>query len=304
MFPILEARFLSQDVKSFRILAPKVAAKRKPGQFVIIRVTPEGERIPLTIADSDAAAGWISIIVQGVGKTTKTLNTLETGDAIVDLAGPLGMASHIENFGTAVSIGGGVGAAIAYPTAVALKRAGNTVISILGARTRDLMILEDEMRATCDEVYPTTDDGSYGFHGFVTDKLRELIDGGRKIDFVLAIGPIPMMRAVAETTRPHAIPTVVSLNPIMVDGTGMCGGCRVSVGGETRFACVDGPEFDAHAVDFDLLARRNRAYLGFEKSRLAAFATVPHDAHAPHDGHGGERCRLEDAIAEGARHAE
>jgi ferredoxin--NADP+ reductase len=305
MFRVLEARFLSPDVKLFRIAAPKVAAKRQAGQFVIVRVTPEGERIPLTIADGSAADGWITLIVQGVGKTTRTMNRLETGDSIVDLAGPLGTPSHIENFGTAVSIGGGVGAAIAYPVAVALKRAGNTVISILGARTRDLMILEDEMRAACDEVYPATDDGSYGFHGFVTDKLRALLDEGRRIDFVLAIGPVPMMKAVAETTRPRGIKTVVSLNPIMVDGTGMCGGCRVSVGGETRFACVDGPEFDAHLVDFDLLARRNRAYLGFEKTRLAAFLAVPaavsHESQPRCDDHA---CRLESAIAKGVSHAE
>jgi ferredoxin--NADP+ reductase len=286
MFPILSARFLASDIKHFRIRAPKIAAKRRAGQFVIVRVTAEGERIPLTIAEGDPAEGWIGLIVQGVGKTTKSMNRLEAGDAIADLAGPLGTPSHVEKFGTAVSIGGGVGAAIAYPTAVALKEAGNHVIAILGARSRDLMILEEEMRAACDEVFPTTDDGSYGFHGFVTDKLRELIASGRTIDFVLAIGPIPMMKAVAAATRPHGIKTVVSLNPIMVDGTGMCGGCRVSVGGETRFACVDGPEFDAHLVDFDLLTRRNRAYFGFEKTRLAEL-----DDHA---------CRL----LEGASHAE
>jgi ferredoxin--NADP+ reductase len=268
MFPILEARFLAPDVKYFRIAAPKVARKRKAGQFVIVRASADGERIPLTIADSDPEAGWLALIVQGVGKTTKVLNALEAGDSLPDLAGPLGMPSHIEKFGTAVSIGGGVGTAIAYPTAVALKRAGNHVISIIGGRTRELVLLEKEMAAICDEVYPTTDDGSYGFHGFVTDKLRALLDEGRTLDFVLAIGPIPMMRAVAEVTRPHGIKTVVSLNPIMVDGTGMCGGCRVSVGGETKFACVDGPEFDAHEVDFELLTRRNRSYLAFEQTRL------------------------------------
>lgn len=271
MFPILEARFLAPDVKYFRIDAPKIARKRMAGQFVILRATTTSERIPLTIADSDPQEGWIAVIVQGVGKTTKLLNTLEEGDAISDLAGPLGMPSHIENFGTAVSIGGGVGTAIAYPTAVALKRAGNHVISIIGGRTREFVILERELQEICDEVYPTTDDGSYGFHGLVTEKLEELLEEGREIDFVLAIGPVPMMKAVADVTRAREIKTVVSLNPIMVDGTGMCGGCRVSVGGETRFACVDGPEFDAHEVDFDLLARRNRAYLGFEQRRLEEF---------------------------------
>jgi ferredoxin--NADP+ reductase len=271
MFRILEARFLAPDVKYLRVEAPKIARKRRAGQFVIVRVRPEGERIPLTIAESDPEEGWLALIVQGVGKTTKLMNTLEAGDSLNDVSGPLGTPSHIKNFGTAVSIGGGVGTAIAYPTAVALKEAGNHVISIIGGRTKEFVILEKEMREICDEVYPTTDDGSYGFHGFVTDKLQELLDSRREIDFVLAIGPVPMMKAVAEVTRPHGIKTVVSLNPIMVDGTGMCGGCRVSVGDKTRFACVDGPEFDAHQVDFDLLSRRNQAYLGFEKKRLDEF---------------------------------
>jgi ferredoxin--NADP+ reductase len=271
MFPILAARSLGPDVRYVRIAAPKIARKRRPGQFVIVRVDEDGERIPLTIADGNAAEGWIALIVQGIGSTTRKLNRLEEGDTIRDVAGPLGTPSHIENFGTAVSIGGGVGTAIAWPTAVALKQAGNQVISIIGGRTREHVILEDEMRAVCDEVYPTTDDGSYGYHGFVTDKLRELLDAGRQVDFVLAIGPVPMMKAVADVTRERGIQTVVSLNPIMVDGTGMCGGCRVSVGGETRFACVDGPEFDAHEVDFDLLTSRNRSYLDFEKRRLDAF---------------------------------
>jgi len=268
MYPIVEARFLAPDVKYFRIQAPKIARKRKAGQFVILRAMPDGERIPLTIADSDPEEGWIALIVQGIGRTTKFLNTLEEGDHVVDVAGPLGMASHIENFGTAVSIGGGVGTAIAYPTAVALKQAGNHVISIIGGRTKEYVILEKELGEVCDEVYPTTDDGSHGFHGFVTQQLQALIDEGRKIDFVLAIGPVPMMKAVAEVTRPYGIRTVVSLNPIMVDGTGMCGGCRVQVGDENLFACVDGPEFDAHGVDFDQLIRRNRAYEGFEKKKV------------------------------------
>jgi ferredoxin--NADP+ reductase len=267
IFEILEARDLAPDVRYLRIKAPKIARRRKAGQFVILRATPDGERIPLTIADSNAEDGWIALIVQGVGKTTKIVNLLEAGDAIPDVAGPLGMPSRIERFGTAVSIGGGVGTAIAYPTAVALKEAGNYVISIIGGRNSSYVLLEEEMRAVCDEVYPTTDDGSYGYHGFVTDKLTDLISERRHLDFVLAIGPIPMMKAVAEVTHPHGIETVVSLNPIMVDGTGMCGGCRVVVGDETKFACVDGPEFDAHQVDFDLLARRNRAYADFERRR-------------------------------------
>jgi ferredoxin--NADP+ reductase len=261
---ILEARLLAPDVKYFRVAAPKVARKRQAGQFVIVRVVEEGERIPLTIADS--GDGWIALIVQGVGKTTTLLNRLEVGDRLLDLAGPLGVPSEVDSFGTVVVVGGGVGTAIAYPTAVAMKRARNRVISIIGGRSRPHVILEEELAATSDEVYACTDDGSYGFAGLVTDKLSEVI-AVEPVDRVLAIGPIPMMAAVAEVTRPDAIPTIVSLNPIMVDGTGMCGGCRVQVGGESRFACVDGPEFDAHQVDFDLLAKRNTAYEAWEHFR-------------------------------------
>jgi len=271
MYQITEARFLAQDIKLFKIKSPKIAEKRKAGQFVIIRIAEHGERIPLTIADSDTSDGTVTIIVQGVGKTTKQLNMLEAGDEIMDIVGPLGMPSHIENFGTTVSIGGGVGTAIAYPTAVALKQAGNQVITINGARSKDLVILEEEMKAVSDEAYITTDDGTYGHHGFVTDMLQKLIDDGIKIDFVLAIGPIPMMKAVSDLTKPHGIKTVVSLNPIMIDGTGMCGGCRVAVGGEVKFACVDGPEFDAHDVDFKNLTDRNRMYQEYEKKSLERF---------------------------------
>jgi ferredoxin--NADP+ reductase len=268
MYKIVVAEFLAENIKRFVIEAPKIAAKRKAGQFVIIRLKDGGERIPLTIADSETASGTITIIVQGIRKTTKELNSLNAGDSIMDVVGPLGKPSHIENFGTAVSIGGGVGTAIAYPTAVALKQAGNHTISIIGGRTKDLVILEKELKQVCDEVYPTTDDGSYGFHGFVTQKLKELIDIGTKIDFVLAIGPIPIMKAVAETTRPYGIKTVVSLNPVMVDGTGMCGGCRATFDNKTVFVCVDGPEFDAHLVDFQTLERRNRIYKENEKDAL------------------------------------
>lgn len=268
MYKIISAKFIAPEIKRFEIEAPKIASKRKAGQFVIIRIKDGGERIPLTIADSNSEKGTITIIVQGIGKTTKELNSLETNGYIQDVVGPLGKPSHIENFGTAVSIGGGVGTAIAYPTAVALKNAGNHTISIIGGRSKEFVILEDEMNKVCDEVYPTTDDGSYGYHGFVTAKLKELIDSGKKIDFVLAIGPIPMMRAVAETTRPYGIKTVVSLNPVMVDGTGMCGGCRATVDNKTVFVCVDGPEFDAHLVDFETLMRRNRTYNEDEKTAL------------------------------------
>ena len=241
MNKIIEARKLGPDTKLFRIEAPKIALKRKAGQFVILRVLPEGERIPLTIADSNIEDGTITIIAPGIGKTTKTLNALETGDYIQDIVGPLGKPSHIENFGTAVSVGGGVGTAIAYPTAKALKEAGNEVIGIIGGKSKEYIILEKEMNEVCDTLYPTTDDGSYGYHGFVTTKLQEIIDSGKKIDFVLAIGPVPMMRAIAEVTRPYGIKTMVSLNPIMVDGTGMCGGCRAIVDNKTVFVCVDGP---------------------------------------------------------------
>jgi ferredoxin/flavodoxin---NADP+ reductase len=265
MYRIISSEFLAPNIKRFVIDAPKIALKRKAGQFVIVRVKEGGERIPLTIADSDFKKGTITIIVQGIGKTTKELNQLNSNDFIKDVVGPLGKPSHIENFGTAVSIGGGVGTAIAYPTAVALKQSGNYTIAITGGRNKDLVLLEKELKDVCDEVYPTTDDGSYGFHGFVTQKLKELIDEGRKIDFVLAIGPIPMMKAVADVTRPYGIKTVVSLNPIMVDGTGMCGGCRATVDNKTVFVCVDGPEFDAHKVDFELLMQRNKTYLEFEK---------------------------------------
>lgn len=276
MYPIRAARFLAQDIKLLEIEAPRIAAKREAGQFVIVRVHEHGERIPLTIADSNAVSGTITLIVQGVGKTTKLINMLAAGDALLDVVGPLGKPSDIRKFGIVVVIGGGVGTAIAFPTAVALKQAGNRVLSIVGARTKELLILEPEMRATSDELFLMTDDGSYGEHGFVTDKLKQLIAGGPSIDHVLAIGPIPMMQAVAEVTRPHAIPTIVSLNPIMVDGTGMCGGCRVLVGGESRFACVDGPEFDAHTVDFRVLAQRNQLYRPHEQASLQRFTNDPH----------------------------
>lgn len=268
MYKIIDAEFIAPSVRKIIIEAPKIAKKRKAGQFVIVRVNDHGERIPLTISDSNLEEGTITLIVQGIGKTTQELNSLVAGEFILDVVGPLGKASHIENFGTAVSIGGGVGTAIAYPTAVALKQAGNYTISIIGGRSKEYVILEDEMNKVCDEVFVTTDDGSYGYPGFVTTKLQEMIDAKRKIDFVLAIGPIPMMKAIAEVTRKYKIKTVVSLNPIMVDGTGMCGGCRATVDDKTVFVCVDGPEFDAHKVDFATLERRNKTYREDEKDAL------------------------------------
>lgn len=270
MFKIVEKRMLEPNVGWFQIEAPRIAKKRRAGQFVILRVDDTGERIPLTIADSDPEKGTIVLICQSVGKTSTQLNRLQTGDLIQDIAGPLGKPSHLENFGTAVCIGGGVGIAVAYPIAKALKEQGNKVISILGARTKELLILEDEMQKVSDEIKITTDDGSYGIKGFVTDALQHIIDE-QPVNFVLAIGPTIMMKVVSNLTRTYNIKTMVSLNPIMIDGTGMCGGCRVSIDGNTQFVCVDGPEFDAHQVDFDLLMLRQRMYLDNEKRSLERF---------------------------------
>jgi ferredoxin--NADP+ reductase len=275
MFPIVQARFLAPTVKRFEVEAPRIARKQRPGQFVIIRLHENGERIPLTIAGSDPARGTISLIVQSIGKTTTLMNMLEAGDAILDVVGPLGKPSEIHPYGTVVVIGGGVGSAIALPTAQAMKQAGNRVISIIGARTRELLILEEEFRATSDLVLVMTDDGSYGEKGFVTDALKHMLTAGYSVDLVLAIGPVPMMRAVSEVTRPAGIRTIVSLNSIMVDGTGMCGGCRVLVSGASQFACVDGPEFDAHIVDFDVLMQRNAMYRAEETRALADFNRDP-----------------------------
>jgi ferredoxin--NADP+ reductase len=251
-----------------RIQAPRVAKKRKAGQFLVLRRTEDGERIPLTIVSSDVVEGSVTIIFQAVGKSTTEFARMKTGDAYLDVVGPLGLATHIEKFGTVVGIGGGIGTAPLLPIATAIKEAGNRLLSIVGARTKDLLILEDEMRAVSDEIVVTTDDGSYAKKGFVTNALQEFIDRGEKIGLCIGIGPVPMMRAVAEVTRPHEIKTMVSLNPIMVDATGMCGACRVTVGGTTKFVCVDGPEFDGHQVDFKELVMRNRAYLREEKTAM------------------------------------
>ena len=258
---------LAPGIKLFRVEAPKIARRQRAGQFVIVRVTPDGERIPLTIADADPEVGSITLVVQAVGKTTTLFNALDVGNEILDLAGPLGTPSEVAAFGTVVVVGGGVGTAVIYPAAAALSRAGNTVVAVIGARSQSQLLFEDELLAVCDEVHPCTDDGSYGRLGLVTDALDELL-ATCAVHRVVAAGPVAMMQAVAEITRPHDVPTVASLNPIMVDGTGMCGGCRVSVGGTNRFACLDGPDFDAHLVDFALLARRNRAYLDWEASRM------------------------------------
>jgi len=271
MFKIRNAHFIAPGIKRFVIEAPRIAKKHQAGQFLILRLEEHGERIPLTIESANANEGTVSIVVQSVGKTTYQLNSLEADDAILDVVGPLGKASVIENFGTVVVVGGGVGTALAYPTTAALKKAGNRVLSIVGGRNRDLVILEEEMRAVSDELYVTTDDGSYGEKGLVTDKLRQLLAADQTIRLVLAVGPIPMMKAVADLTREKGIHTVVSLNPIMIDGTGMCGGCRVLVGGKSQFACVDGPEFDASEVNFDVLMQRNRMYRDAEKRSLEEY---------------------------------
>ena len=271
MFKIVEARTVGLNIKQFVIEAPRIACKQRPGQFLILRLHEKGERIPLTIKASDPAAGTVTIAVQAIGKTTSLLNCLEAGDFILDIVGPLGRPSEIKNFGTAVIVAGSVGTAMALPTANALKQAGNHVIFIEGARSKEMVVFEDEVRQASGEAYIMTDDGSYGEQGLVTKKLDELLAAGRKIDFVLAVGPVPMMRAVARITAPKGIKTMVSLNSIMVDGTGMCGGCRVLLGDQSKFACVDGPEFDASQVNFEVLMQRNTMYRDKECESLKHF---------------------------------
>jgi len=274
VYDIVEARPLARGIKLFAIKAPRIARKQKPGQFVIVRLDECGERIPLTIADADPQAGTVTIVVQAIGKTTMLLSMLDAGDKILDIVGPLGKPSEIENFGTVVVVSGSVGTAMAYPTARELKRAGNNVISVVGARSKDLMVLEDEVRAVSDETYVVTDDGSYGDKGLVTDKLKQIM-AAKKVDYVLAVGPVPMMRAVARMTAPEKIKTIVSLNSIMVDGTGMCGGCRVLVDNKSEFACVDGPEFDAARVNFEVLMQRNNMYREQERESIERLQTDP-----------------------------
>lgn len=261
MYEILEKEVMSDTVKLMKIKAPLVAKKAVAGQFIILRINEKGERIPLTIADYDKKKGTVTVIFMEVGKTTKQLGTLKVGDYLLNFVGPLGQASEIEKYGTVVMIGGGVGIAPLYPIVRELKKAGNYVISILGARNEKLLMLEKEIDEFSDELHICTDDGSKGNKGFVSDVLQKLIDDGKKIKIVWAIGPVIMMKVVANLTKKYDIRTIVSLNPIMVDGTGMCGGCRVSVGNETKFACVDGPEFDGHLVDFDNLMLRNRRFV-------------------------------------------
>lgn len=261
MYEIIEKQVLSEIVKLMKIKAPLVAKKAKAGQFIILRIDESGERIPLTIADYDRDKGLVTVIFMEVGKTTKQLGKMKVGESLLNFVGPLGVPSEIKKYGTVVMIGGGVGIAPLYPVIRELKKIGNYVISILGARNEKLLMLEKEIREYSDELFITTDDGSKGHKGFVSDILQKLIDEGRKIDMVMAVGPVIMMKVVADVTRPYKIKTLVSLNPIMVDGTGMCGGCRVTVGNEVKFACVDGPEFDGHLVDFNNLNLRNRRFI-------------------------------------------
>jgi ferredoxin--NADP+ reductase len=277
---ILAKSELAENVLRMRVEAPLIATERKPGQFIILSVDNDfGERIPLTIADADPAEGSITLIFQVVGKTTQRLAQLGVGDNIASLVGPLGRPTHIEKFGTVVGVGGGIGAAPLYPIAQAMKQVGNRLVVILGARKKELLILEDEMRALADELIICTDDGTHGRKALVTEPLRELCERTPKPDLAVAIGPPIMMKFCAETTRPFAVHTVVSLNTIMVDGTGMCGGCRVNVGGETKFVCVDGPEFDGHLVDFTNMMQRLNAYRPQER--------------AAHEG----ECKLDQAVA-------
>ncbi len=272
MFKILECRQVAPKVKWFRLEAPRVAKNRKPGQFAILRLDDRGERIPLTIADVDPVKGTIDLFVQAIGATTEQMCRLNTGDAIANCAGPLGLPTEIENFGHAVLVGGGVGTAVIYPQALALRQAGNVVSAVIGGRSKEYVILENELKGVCDHVYPCTDDGSYGYHGFVTGKLEELIKAAQPpVGAVLSAGPVPMMRNVCKVTQPYGIKTIVSLNPVMVDGTGMCGGCRVTVAGKTKFACVDGPEFDGHQVDFVELTDRLTTYRKHEADAMKQF---------------------------------
>ncbi len=268
MYKILKKIELAPKIKLVEIRAPEVARKANAGQFVILRIDETAERIPLTLVDWEPKKGTITLIFLEVGLSTLKLGALEVGDEILNVAGPLGNPSEIKHYGSVAAVSGGVGTAAVYPISKALKEAGNRVVSIIGARTEELLILEDEMKSCSDEVYISTDDGSKGHKGFVSDVLKMLIEKGSHFDIVYAIGPTLMMRATANVTKPHSTKTIVSLNPIMMDGMGMCGACRVTIGEETKFACLDGPEFDGHLVDFDELLKRQRVYLAEEKQAV------------------------------------
>ncbi len=270
-YKIVSKDSLTSITHRIEIEAPMIANSAKPGQFVVLRTHKKGERFPLTISHSNPDKGTITLIFQEVGKSSAHLATIEQGGEILDLLGPLGKPSHTDNVGTVVCVGGGYGNAVLLPVARGFKEAGNKVIMIVGFRNKDLIILEDELKEVSDDFHICTDDGSFGFHGFVTAKLQELIDGDLKPDSVMAIGPLPMMKAVSNLTQPYGFPTWVSLNPIMVDGTGMCGACRCTVGNETKFACVDGPDFDGHKVDWDEILIRLGAYKEYEKQAMDLF---------------------------------
>ncbi len=280
MHKIVRTDTIAPSMFLMEVEAPKIAEKRKAGQFIILRIDETGERVPFTVADSDTERGTITIIYQVVGKTTAQMADLQVGDALLDVVGPLGKPTHIEKVGSICCIGGGTGIAITYPIAKALGEVGNKVISILGARTKDLLFYEDEVKAISDELIICTDDGSYGQKGLVTEMLKQVVDRGEDLKLVVAIGPVPMMKFVSRMTKEFEIPTIVSLNPIMIDGSGMCGCCRVVVGGTTKFACVDGPEFDAHQVDFELLTKRLATYRSEE--------TESHDRYK----HSRDECKI------------
>ncbi|MEE1224251.1 MAG: sulfide/dihydroorotate dehydrogenase-like FAD/NAD-binding protein [Clostridia bacterium] len=264
-YKIVKKADLNSQIYLMEIEAPLVARKAAPGQFVILRIDEKGERVPFTIADFDKEKGTVTVIIQAVGKTTRDLSKLNEGDTILDFAGPLGIPTPLEGLKKVAVIGGGLGTAIAYPQAKKLKELGAEVTAISGFRSKEYIILEDEMNAVSDKLIITTDDGSNGLQGFVTDRLREELESGEKYDEVIAIGPLVMMRAVCNLTKEYDIPTTVSMNPVMIDGTGMCGGCRVIVGGETKFACVDGPDFDGHKIDWDAAIKRQQMFKAYEK---------------------------------------
>jgi ferredoxin--NADP+ reductase len=275
---ILEKRLVRfPDIYYYRLDAPLIARKAKPGQFVIIRLSKEGERIPLSLADIDPREGTISLMVMSVGKTTSEMSTLSQGEDILDVCGPLGQPTPIEKVGKVILVGGGFGVAPLFPIAKAFKAEGNEVTAVLGARSKDLLIYENEMQGVCDEVLITTDDGSKGTKGVVTDALKEKLER-HAVDLIVAIGPPVMMKFVSKTSEPFGVKTLVSLNPIMIDGTGMCGGCRVLVGGKTRFACTEGPDFDGHEVDWDVLMNRQRTYVTDEKKSFAEWKKRHEDA--------------------------
>ena len=285
MYEIIDKRELCEKVHQFKIKVPHLVKKARAGQFVILRENDTGERVPMSIGGLDPENGILTVVIQEVGKTSGSMNRMKTGDHFADVVGPLGLPSHIEKFGNCVCIGGGVGIPPIRPIAQALKNAGNHVTTIIGARNKSLLIFEEELKEASHELKISTDDGSYGTHGFVTTILQKMMDDGEKIDMVIAIGPVPMMKAVVNTTREPKIKTFVSLNPIMVDGTGMCGACRVTVGGQTKFACVDGPDFDGHEVDFEEMTKRMKMYTRYEKQAYDKFREDDH-------------CRLAKAAAE------